>query len=514
MILIELLFGLGAGVVGFLVIPLFVKTCEVEGEDVVEKKCKEVLVASSKESEKVLVEAEKNARQEKIRAEENIKLIDKQIKREEENILSKKNFLKRKEEKTRELVKVCDEVKNEINVDRKEMEVLGHKMVERLLKKTGKSVDEVKKTILNGVDIELQQEGEVLVQKTEEALKEDLERTAKRHITDIIQKYAKESSVDKRYAIISVPKDNIKGRLVGDDGKNILYFEEKTETTVVFNDAPNTIIISHYNLLKQEIAYLAMKKLIMERVIDESVIDKALVSAEKEVAEVLLKIGKDVAKKMDLKEYPDDFLRLIGRLKFRTSFGQNILDHSFEVAAFGRMIAGEIGADIREVELACFFHDIGKSIDQDENRPHDVLSKEILEKYGFSEHIVYAAYAHHDAVPAVRPVDFIVKAADAISAGRPGARQETLEKYLEKIRALEGIATSEEGVEKAFAISAGREVRVIVNSVKVDDEHVKGVADRIARNVEEGVVYPGKIKINVIRRTEAVDYVNKKSSKK
>jgi ribonuclease Y len=365
--------------------------------------------------------------------------------------------------------------------------------------------------LLGKIDQGLQYEAEMRVQKREEHTKEDSEKIARRIIMDSIQKYAKESSVEKKYATLHVPKDYLKGNIVGRNAKNLLFFEEKTGAQVIFNDTPNSIIISHYSLYKQEIAYMAMKKMITKNFLDTRLIEKILLDVEKEMDLILLKIGRNAAEKLDLHGYPDEFLRMIGRLKFRTSFGQNILSHSFEVAALGKMIAYEIGADPREAELACFFHDIGKAIDQDVNKPHDLLSKEILEEYKFPESIVYAAYAHHDAVPPKHVVDFLVKATDAISASRPGARQETLEKYLEKIRALESIAYDKPGVDKAYAISAGREVRVFVDAQKIDDLAAQGVARKIADEVEEKVAYPGKIKINLIRRTEAVDYANKKS---
>jgi ribonuclease Y len=187
------------------------------------------------------------------------------------------------------------------------------------------------------------------------------------------------------------------------------------------------------------------------------------------------------------------------------------LSHSFEVAALGKMMAAELGEDQREAELACFFHDIGKAIDQDVNKPHDILSKEILEENGFSEAIVYAAHAHHDAVPPKSPIDFIVKATDAISASRPGARQETLEKYLEKVRKLEEISNTKPGVEKTYVISAGREVRVFVNPEKIADDNCVITAEKIAREIETEVVFPGKIKVNVIRRTDSYATANKKS---
>ncbi len=510
----QLLLVLVLGGAGFYFGKNFGGSERLESEGVLLEKKKELLSEAEKESVEVLAEAKKKAKEQMERANENIVLLEKQLKRDEQNISNKEKALEQKVSFNKDSQKEIESIKNEVKISKSEISGIAEKMVDALLKKSGKSKDEIKSEIARDIDNSLIYEEEILVKKTEEAMREDLEKNAKHVVIEAIQKYSRESSVEKRYSVISVPKDNVKGKIMGVDAENVLYFEEKTEASVVFNDAPNTIIVSHYNLLRQEIAFIAMKKLIKTKEVNPGVIDKALEDSKKEMDAVLLKIGAEAAKKLELEGYPDEFLRLIGRLKFRTSFGQNILSHSFEVAAFGKMLAAEIGSDIREAELACFFHDIGKSIDHDENRPHDILSKEILEKYGFHENIVHAAHAHHDAVPQVRPVDYIVMAADAISAGRPGARQETLEKYLEKIRALESIAYDAEGVEKAYAISAGREVRVFVKSDKVDDGKARGVAKEIAHNVEENVIYPGKIKINVIRRTEAYSYANSEKKKK
>lgn len=506
----DFILPIGLGVVGFIVSAFLIKSAKAIDNGDFDLKVEKLDADSLKECDRILSEAEKEVEQQHQQMQENIDLLDSQIKRLGTAVETKENRLNSREERNDQMFSALENQRKEVETLESEIEQFDQQVFDRLLKKQGVSKEQVKEQIKKELDDSLVYEGEVMVQKREEFLKENLEKAAKLVIKDVIQKYAKESSVEKKYSAISVPKDRNKGKIVGLDAENILFFEELTEATVIFNDAPNTIIVSHYNLLEQRIAYLAVKALLREPNVNQDVIVRKLDEAQEDMNKELVRIGKKAAKKLDLEGYPDDFYQLIGRLKFRTSFGQNILSHSFEVAAFGRMIASELGCDVREAELACFFHDIGKAIDKQENRPHDILSKEILEKYGFSEEIVHAAHAHHNAVPQIRPVDYIVIAADAISAGRPGARQETLEKYLEKIRTLESLALKPKGVKKVYALSAGREVRVFVDSDKVEDEQALNIAKKVAHDVEENVIYPGKIKINVIRRTTTSNYANRK----
>ncbi len=276
---------------------------------------------------------------------------------------------------------------------------------------------------------------------------------------------------------------------------------------VIFNDEPNTIVVSTFDLLKKNVARIALEKLVKLRRVDEKAIREAIDSAKKILSRDLLNVGEKAVKKMKFKrKFPSDLLKIIGRLKYRTSYGQNILLHSFEVAYMAELLASELGLDVETTKIAAFFHDIGKAIDQHVEGSHDVLTREIMTKYKFSEAEIHAAWTHHEAATPETPEARLVMAADAISAGRPGARQESLERYLERLRDLEEIATSFGGVQKTFAISAGREVRVIVSPEEVTDEKMNDLAEGIAGKIEDKLSYPGKIKVNVIRRTRAVDF--------
>jgi ribonuclease Y len=317
--------------------------------------------------------------------------------------------------------------------------------------------------------------------------------------------------VEKKSLVVTVPRDDMKAKIIGHNNANLLLLEELTECDIIFNDAPNTIIISSFDLVKKHIGRETILKLLKEREVNETVIRKKIELVKIELEKMLIKIGKDIVKKINLKnrQFPDDFYRILGRLQFRSSYGQNIIKHSTEVGLFTMMLGSELNVNMETCKVGGFMHDLGKAIDHEIGEPHDLLTKQIMEKYGFSWEEVHAAWTHHDAAPIETAEAMLVKAADAVSAGRPGARQETLEKYLERIRALEDIGNSYEGVNKAFAISAGRELRVGVDPKALDDEDLTELAQTVAKEIEDNVTYPGKIKINVIRRIQSVDYVKK-----
>lgn len=383
-------------------------------------------------------------------------------------------------------------------------------MSERLLQKTASNKTALKEQLLDSITRQWRADGETHLRIIEENSKENASREAKNRLCEAIYKFSGESSVEKECGEIIVPKDSIKGRIVGRGGGNIMFFEELFGVDVVFNDAPNIISVSCFNLINQEIAKLALIRLMNERAIDENVIRRVKETAVKDMEKKLLKDGLEAVKIIGLGNVNPEFAKLIGRLNYRTSYGQNVLRHSIEIAYFSRILAAELGVDQKIAFTAGFLHDIGKAVDQETGGSHDRLTKEILEKYGFSAEIVHAAWTHHDAEPQKTPEAFIVKAADAISASRPGARSISLEQYLQKIKELEQTVLAFDGVKKAFAISAGREVRVIIDPIKKSDDESRMLADLIADKIEEKGGYPGKIKVTTIRITKAAELAKRK----
>ena len=381
----------------------------------------------------------------------------------------------------------------------------------RLASKSGGTIEEMKEVIMQDLRRDLEMEREDRLRKYEESLQDDKQAIAKNMIIGALQRYSSPTSVEKKSSVITVSRDEHKARILGPNCQALLLLEKLLEVDIILNDAPNTIIISYYDLVKKHIATETIKKLLKEKHITSDLVKAKIKEVESETERELVKIGRDTVNKLELQKrnLPAEFMRIIGRLQFRTSYGQNILKHSLEVGTFTMMLGSELGVNMEQCKIGGFFHDLGKALDHEINSPHDVLTKEIMEKYGFSPEEIHAAWTHHDAIPIQTAEAMLVKAGDAISAGRPGARAESIEKYLERIRALEEIATSYEGVNKAFAISAGREIRVMVEPHELVDDDLPDLARSIADDIQENVGFPGKIKINVIRRTQSVDYAKK-----
>lgn len=430
----------------------------------------------------------------------------------EKLILSQEEFLGQKNSKLAEYQAAAEKEAKTIEALRQAAKASEEELVKKLAAKANKNIEEAKSEIISELGRDLELERENRLAKYEDYLKEEKVRIAKNYITNVIQRYSAPTSVEKKSSAIAVSRDELKGRIIGKNAENILLLEELTGVDIVFNDAPDTIIISCFDLVKRHIARETLTKLLKEKLITPDKIRQKFKEAQDETEKTLINIGKDTVKMLRLenRNFPPEFMKVIGRLKFRTSYGQNILKHSFEVGYFTLMLGGELGLDMMTSKIGGFFHDLGKAIDQEVGGSHDVLTREIMEKYTFSEDEIHAAWAHHDAIPQRTAEAMLVKAGDAISAGRPGARQESLEKYIERIQAIEGISSSYEGVSKAFTISAGREVRVIAEPRELKDVDLQPLAKCIAEEIQQNVAYPGKIKVNVIRRTKNIDYAKAK----
>lgn len=397
-----------------------------------------------------------------------------------------------------------------LSISRTRHEEIKNEQINLLSKKAGKTIDLLKEDVIKKIEHDLAKENENKLKKLENYYTENAEKISRNILVEAMQKVSMPTSVEKNSSQILVPKDNLKAELVGLRGENIKELESLLGINVVFNDFPDTISISSHNQLGRRIAETAIDKLFKNRKhITPVLIRETVASAKAEVEKDIYKIGMDAIKKIGIrKPLAPDLIKTIGRLYFRTSYGQNIMSHSIEVTYLAGLLGGELGLNMDICKISGFLHDLGKAIDQDPGVTggHDQLTRDLMKKYGFSEEEIHAAWTHHEAEPPATPEAMIVKAADAISAGRPGARQESIEKYLERIQALEEIPTKFEGVKKSFAMSAGREVRVMVDPTTVADSALPTLAKNIAKNIEEEVGYPGKVKINVIKRTVNTEY--------
>jgi len=450
-----------------------------------------------------LQEREKRFELQCQKTEKNIQTLEiRAASREEEN----KKIRAALEKEENELVKVSVE-----NQDLK-------KQIPPLLAKTaGYSEEKAAVELLEALDRDLELARETRLNKIIDYTKDQDSVIAKNLLIEAIHRYSAPTSVEKKSLIIPISRNETKAKIIGKNCEILSYLEEKLGVSIVFDDTKPGLAVSHYDLVKKHVARETVLKLIKDRVVDLERAKKRLEETVAETRALLLEVGDKVVKKLNLeyRHFPNEFKVILGRLKFRTSYGQNILKHCFEVGYFTLLLGNELNLNEEICKIGGFFHDLGKAIDQEDGRPHDVLTREIMEKFQlFSWEEIHAAWTHHDAVPIETAEALLVKAGDAISAGRPGARQETIEKFLARVMAIEGIANSYEGVNKTYAISGGRELRVMVDPKKLEDENLSELAFEIAQEIEQNVDYPGQIKINVIRRVQHNRTIKDKTKKK
>jgi ribonucrease Y len=482
--------------------------------------------------EKKLEETKTKATEIRAEAKEQVEQMKKAFKREEESMLGsiekmknavdqKEDILKRREDRNRSYEGNVKTIKNEIKKLIIDKEEIGQNIVDKLAKTTGLSQDEALKQARQELENVITDNADIRQKAELEEYEEDIMRHATAVVQLVVQRLGVQSSVDKNSTSINVPNDKFKGLLIGKDGKNVAHLESLLPVSIIFNlGDPKTIHVGGINLLRRNVAKRAIEK--MQRLtrrsnkIDKAMIDKTVAEAKKEVIAQCNEKGTWAFKEvgLDPKKADPKLVNLMGRLYFRTSYGQNVLFHTIEMTHAARVIAELIGSDVDTAVQATFFHDLGKAVDHDIGGSHDEISKELIEKFGYPEAVAYAAGAHHDRLPCKSPADFIVKATDGISGSRPGARQESIVQYFERMKQLEQAAQSFDGVSKVFTMSAGREVRVVVNKDQIKDSQMPEMAEGIADKIEEEVSFPGTIKVNLIRLTKSVDYAREQQKRK
>lgn len=449
--------------------------------------------------------------------EESITTFNEFLKKIEESVQSKEELLSRREGKMQE-IRAIVESEQAIKVGKEaELKLLSGRVIQDLEKKVGRNSGDIKLRMVQELEQELRDENEHRLKRLEEYYKEYAEKEARNTVLSALQRLSTSTSNEKKGLQVKVMNDANKPNVVGVNAENILFLEEQMDgVDVIFNDFPGVITISHYNLITRHITKKTLERLFEFRgKITKDVVAAKIEEAKKETDRELMAIGREAMKRMNIKrEVPDECLKVIGRLQFRTSYGQNIMRHSYEVGIFALMMAYELGLDVETAKISGFLHDLGKAIDQNPDiiGAHDYLTKELMEKFQcFHDKEVHAAWTHHDSEPPRTPEAFLVKGADAISAGRPGARAESLDKYVERLNALQNIAMSYEGVDKVSAMSAGRELRVMVNPGAVHDKEMQPLADVIAAEIKENVAYPGYVRVNIIRTTKSADIARPKA---
>lgn len=377
---------------------------------------------------------------------------------------------------------------------------------EKLLSITNLSFDQAKEMLLKRIEDECRQDAGAIIQQITEQAQEEAKEKSRQIILQAIQRYAAEQTADHTVSTVTIPTDDMKGRVIGREGRNIRSFEKATGVDVIIDDTPGVVVVSCFDPVRREVARLSLEKLVQDGRIHPARIEEIVVTTTKEMDEELLRLGKEAVQEANLGNIAKPIVPMLGRLAFRTSYGQNVLKHSLEVAYISQVIADELGLDGVLARRAGLLHDIGKAMDHEQEGGHPQIGMEFLRKFNEGEAVLNACLAHHGDVPATTPYTPIVMAADAISASRPGARRESLERYIKRLQELEELAGGFDGVRQAYAIQAGREVRVIVDARQIDDRSSAKIARDIAKKIEQDLTYPGEVKVTVLREVRTVEY--------
>ncbi|MDD2283359.1 MAG: ribonuclease Y [Eubacteriales bacterium] len=492
------------------------------GGYIVRKMLAEAKIASAEEAAKKLIadaikEADSKKRETILEAKEDIHRLrtelDNEIKerRQEQQRVDKR--LNQKEEtldRKLETVEKKDETlrlkETELGEMEQKIQELHQRQLHELERLSGLSQEEARELLLQNVQKETRHEAAQLIKEIENQTKQEAEKRAREIISQSIQRYAADHVAETTVSVVSLPNDEMKGRIIGREGRNIRALETLTGIDLIIDDTPEAVIVSGFDPVRREVARIALEKLIADGRIHPGRIEEMVSRAQKEVEAQIKEEGEQATFDSGIHGLHPELIKLLGRLNFRTSYGQNVLKHSLEVCHLAGMMAAEIGADVRLAKRAGLLHDIGKAIDHEVEGPHVTIGADVAKKYRESPAVIHAIAAHHGDLEPETVEAVLVQAADAISAARPGARRETLENYIKRLEKLEEIADSFQGVEKSYAIQAGREIRIIVKPDRVDDVIASQMARDIVKRIEGEMEYPGQIKVTVIREIRAVEY--------
>ena len=489
---------------------------------VTRKKIAESKIESAEKEAKRLtdlakVEAENLKKEEIIKAKEEImnnrKELDQEIKerrseiqKQEARIIQKEENLDKRSDNLEQKEKDIEREYQSLENQKTEVNELYEKQVQELQRVASLSKEEARQYLLTEVEKELTDEKAKLIRDFSQKAKEESAKSAKEVITYAVQKCAADHTSETTVSIVNLPSDEMKGRIIGREGRNIKALETLTGIDLIIDDTPEAVILSGFDPLRREVARIALEKLIEDGRIHPAKIEEMVEKAKEELNTTIKEEGERAALEAGVNNLHPDLIKLLGKLKYRTSYGQNVLSHSIEVSNLARIMAEELGLDPKLARRAGLLHDIGKALDHDMEGTHVQIGVDILKKYKESPLVINAVEAHHEDVAPETLEAVLIQAADAISASRPGARRETLEAYIKRLETLESIADSFDGVEKSFAIQAGREVRIIVKPDRISDEQMTVLARDISKRIEDEMDYPGQIKVNIIREKRVVDY--------
>lgn len=429
-----------------------------------------------------------------------------EIQRSERRLLQKEEQLDKKLEALEQREESANKRQKEIEASEAEINELKDKELKELERISGLSMDEAKEILLESVEHDARHDAALMLREIEQKTKEEADKRARNIVSLAIQRCAADHVAETTVSVVSLPNDEMKGRIIGREGRNIRTLETATGVDLIIDDTPEAVILSGFDPVRREVARIALEKLIMDGRIHPGRIEEMVEKARKEVDVQIREAGEQAIFECGIHGLHHEIVKLLGRLKYRTSYGQNVLKHSIEVSHLAGIMASELGANVTLAKRAGLLHDIGKAIDHEVEGPHAQLGADVAKKYRENNQVINAIMAHHGDVEPASIEAVLVQAADAISAARPGARRETLENYIKRLEKLEEIANSFEGVDKSFAIQAGREIRIIVKPENVNDADTIILAKDIVKRIENELEYPGQIKVNVIRETRAVEF--------
>ncbi len=463
---------------------------------------KDALVQGKEDAYKLRKETEEEIREKK----RELNTLEKRLQQKEVQLDKKQELIDRKEIEILEKETALKGVEARLHEQEKELESIRAEAKAQLEKISNMTQQEAKEHLLKLVEQDIRQDAARLLKKVETETREQAEKKAREIISLAISRYAGDFVAERTVSVVALPSDEMKGRIIGREGRNIRALEAATGVDLIIDDTPEAVLLSGFNPIRREVARIALERLVADGRIHPARIEEVVQKVEKELDVTIREAGEQATFDVGVYGIHPELIRLLGKLKYRTSFAQNVLQHSVEVAFLAGIMAAELGLDEKKAKRAGLLHDLGKAVDHEVEGPHALIGADIARKYGEGEDVVHAIAAHHEDVKPETEIAVLVQAADALSGARPGARKEMLETYVKRLQDLENIARSFPGVQKSYAIQAGREIRIMVESSKVSDEEALLLSRDVAKKIESELSYPGQIKVTVIRETRAVEY--------
>jgi ribonuclease Y len=483
----------------------------------IEKYSKKILAEAQKEARTTKKEAALQAKdtlyQMKIEFEKETKekreqllIQEKRLFHKEENIDRKTEQLEKRESRIAEKEKGIDQVEKELRRKGGELERLVAEQRKQLEKLAGVSSEEAKQLLINSMESEAKHDGAKLIRKIENEARAEADRKSQEILALAVKRYAGDYVAEKTVSVVNLPNEEMKGRIIGREGRNIRAIEAATGIDLIIDDTPEAVILSGFNPVRREVAKISLERLIDDGRIHPARIEEIVSKVNKEIEASIKEAGEQATFDVGVHGISQELVKLIGRLKYRSSYAQNVLQHSIEVSFLCGVMAAELGLNVKQAKRAGLLHDIGKAVDHEVEGPHATIGADLAKKYGESDQVVHAIAAHHEEIPPESVLAVLVQAADTLSGARPGARQEMLQSYVKRLEELEKIAQSFHGVNKSYAVQAGREIRIIVEGKIITDDQAFVVFKDIVKKIEKELTYPGQIKVVVIRETRAVEY--------